>query len=300
MTTAMVATPSSALSKNPKVILITGVSSGFGKIATELLLARGHTVLAGLRGGEERLNKIFGAELAKYGSSRLRALDMHMEKPESFNAAIDLVNKEYGGKLDVLVNNAGYALFGALEDQTEEQLRYQMEVNYFGPLLLAKRFLPQLKAAQGRVLNVSSICGLVTFPYYGAYNAAKHALDAHAEAMHYDLKPHGVQVASIEPGGFQTDFVAATVYGKSSEDPQSPNYKRTINFKRNIAEKNSLGGKPIRVGKLIVKLCEKPKIPLRNLIGIDAQFMFFAKRAFPEGMRVAVEDLVFRKAFFSE
>lgn len=300
MTTAMTTTPSSALAKNPKVILITGVSSGFGKIATELLLARGHTVLAGLRGGEERLNKIFAAELTRYGSSRLRALDMHMEKPETFNAAIDMINKEFGGKLDVLVNNAGYALFGALEDQTEEQLRYQMEVNYFGPLLLAKRFLPQLKAARGRVLNVSSICGLVTFPYYGAYNAAKHALDAHAEAMHYDLKPHGVQVASIEPGGFKTDFTSAIIYGKSSEDPQSPNYKRTVNFKRNIAEKSSMGGKPIRVGKLIVKLCEKPKIPLRNLIGIDAQFMFFAKRAFPEGMRVAAEDLIFRKAFFSE
>src|SRR5579885_3256884 len=97
-----------------KTVLITGCSSGFGKIATSLLLERGHTVIAAVRGGSSRLEKVFGEELRRY-PDRLVALDLHMEKPESFEQAAGLVAGRFGGKLDALVNNAGYGLFGALE-----------------------------------------------------------------------------------------------------------------------------------------------------------------------------------------
>jgi len=246
-----------------KTVLLTGCSSGFGKMAVPLLLSRGHTVVAALRGGQERLEKIFAEELRIY-PGKLLALDVHMERAETFELATRLVAERLGGKLDVLINNAGYGLFGALEDLSPDQLRHQMEVNFFGPTFLTRALLPALRSARGRVINLSSVAGRHSFPCYAAYNASKFALEGFSEAMRYDLMPHGVQVALVEPGGFKTDFsTRSQVFGATAFASDSANRSRNEAIRHFIATSSKRLGNPARVARLLVKLVEKRRIHLR-------------------------------------
>jgi NAD(P)-dependent dehydrogenase (short-subunit alcohol dehydrogenase family) len=263
-----------------KLILITGASSGFGKLTVPLLLQKGHTLIAGLRGGHSRLEELFSNELKTY-PGQLSGIDLHMEKTSELSKAAQLIDKNNLGKLDVLINNAGYGLMGTLEDQTEDQIRHQMEVNFFGSAFLTQALLPALRAGRGRILNVSSICGLTSFPFYGSYSASKFALEGLMQGLTYDLAPFGVQVGMIEPGGFRTEFASARVLGENSDNPQSIYYERNQAFLR--AYKNTSGrqGNPIRVAKLISRLCDSRKVPFRNVIGMDAQAARFLQSVLP-------------------
>jgi NAD(P)-dependent dehydrogenase (short-subunit alcohol dehydrogenase family) len=282
-----------------KLILITGTSSGFGKTAVTLLLEKGHTVIAGIRGGDSRLKEIFPAEIAKHGS-RLRALDLHMDKEESLATVRDLIDREYGGKLDVLINNAGLGFYGALEDQAPEQLRDQMEVNFFGPVFLTRLLIPALRKARGRVISTSSIAGLITFPYYGAYCVSKFALESMMEGLHYQLKPFGVQVALVEPGGFRTEFTKSKTFPQASYLPGSLYRARTEAMEKFLKGVDFRLADPLKVSKLLVKLCEKRRIRLRYLIGLDAHFARLTWRILPDGLRVFLQDWVFSKVVFRE
>jgi NAD(P)-dependent dehydrogenase (short-subunit alcohol dehydrogenase family) len=283
-----------------KTVLLTGGSSGFGKMAVSLLLERGHTVIAALRGGESRLEKIFRQELREH-PGKLIALDLHMEKPETFDSAARLVANRFGGKLDVLVNNAGYGLFGTLEDFSEPQLRHQMEVNFFGPAFLTRALLPALRSARGRVINISSVAGRHSFPGYAAYNASKFSLEGLCEAMHYDLKPHGVQVALIEPGGFKTDFTTRSqLFGEGAFLPSSPYRARNEALSHFLATSSDRLGNPARVAKLIVCFAEKRRLPLRRRIGADSWFMLFFAWVVPARLRMAMLDRVFRLVIFKD
>lgn len=281
-----------------KTILVTGCSSGFGKMAVSLLLGRGHTVIAALRGGEARLEKVFAQEMRQY-PGKLVALDLHMETPETFEAAARLVNERFGGKLDALVNNAGYGLFGTLEDINSQQLRHQMEVNFFGPAALTRALLPALRAARGRVINLSSIAGRYAFPLYTAYNASKYALEGLTEAMHFELKPFGVQVGLIEPGGFRTDFsTRSLVFGETSFSPASPYRARGEAMQHFLSVSSPRLGNPIRVAKLIVRSVERSHLPVRQAIGTDAKFMLIFGWLVPQRLRFWLIDRVFKLVIF--
>ncbi len=264
-----------------------------------MLLEEGHTVIASIRGGEERFRKLFAEELKIY-PDRLHTVDLHMDKPETFNLAVDLIDQRFGGKLDVLVNNAGYGLFGAIEDQSHEQLRAQMEVNFFGPVFLSRALLPALRKARGRIINVSSIAGRSSFPLYGAYNASKFALEGISEAMHYDLKPQGVQVCLVEPGAFKTGFTTSTsaIYAEGLWNPHSPYRARTQALKAFTSASEMRLGNAARVYRLLAALCEKRRIPLRAPIGIDSRFLIWFGRIVPLGIRIRLIDLVFRLVVF--
>jgi NAD(P)-dependent dehydrogenase (short-subunit alcohol dehydrogenase family) len=264
------------------------------------MLARGHSVIAALRGGESRLDKVFAQELKTY-PGKLVALDLHMEKPETFGEAVRLVTERFGGKLDVLVNNAGYGLFGSLEDFSEAQLRNQMEVNFFGPALLTRALLPSLRAARGRVLNVSSVCGRHAFPRYSAYCASKYALEGLTEALHYDLKPFGVQVALIEPGSFKTDFsVRSRIFGEHAYSAASPYRARNEAINHFLSSSTRFLGDPMRVARLITRFAEKRRIPVRRPIGSDSRFMNLLAWLVPQRLRMWVLDQAFRLVVFRD
>lgn len=192
---------------------------------------------------------------------------------------------------------------GPLEHQQDAQVRNQMEVNFFGPLHLTRVCLPALKksAALGRaprVINVSSIAGLLSFPFYGAYNASKFALEAMSEALVYELKPFGIQVALIEPGGFNTGFNSAVEFTHVDPDLDPINALKLKSFQTTLKNKARFGANPARVTRLMVRLCEKKSISLRHIIGTDATFAYILKRALPDSWRIALEDFFFEKLFF--
>ncbi|MCC7538811.1 MAG: SDR family oxidoreductase [Deltaproteobacteria bacterium] len=278
-----------------KTILLTGASSGFGRLAVPMMLDEGHTVIAAMRGGEARLREIFADEVAHHGG-RLVSVDLHMERSASFADVARKIDEHFGGRLDVLVNNAGYGLLGPLEDQTEAQIRHQFEVNVFGPVLLTKALLPALRRTRGRVLFVGSIAGSIVSPFYGSYAASKHAIEAYAESLRHELTPVGVQVALVSPGSFKTEFAARSlVLSEGSKDPSSRYHDEMRTFERSIRSYGGRGGDPSRVARLITDLCERARIPLRTLIGPDAKAMSALKRTLPDRVRFAAMNVGFRK-----
>lgn len=180
-----------------KVILLTGASSGIGYDAAEQLLSEGHIVY----GAARRLEQM--APLQALG---LRPLYMDITDETSIQAAVQQIIDQ-SGRIDVLINNAGYGSFGAVEDVALDEARRQFEVNLFGLASLTKEVLPQMRSQHsGTIINVSSMGGRVT-TYFGAwYHATKYALEAFSDALRMELAPHGIHVSIIEPGGIKTPW----------------------------------------------------------------------------------------------
>ena len=279
--------------RTPKTILFTGVTSGFGRLAVPLLLDKGHHVIAGIRGGQERLESIYGD--AELGTGRLTALDLHMERSDSFAGVAEHIAEHHAGRLDVLVNNAGYGALAPLEDFDEAELRRQMEVNFYGPMLLTKALLDPLRAARGRVLNVTSTMGLISLPYYGIYSASKHALEAVGEAWAGELRPFGIQVGLIEPGGYKTEFTGTALDAVPIREG-SHYAARSRAFNEFVAKMANKGaGNPMVVAKKLSRLCDVRSVPIRTLSGPDAWAMELLRRILPFRLRAWLTYLVFSK-----
>ena len=163
-------------------------------------MAQGYRVVATARKPE-----ILQDLVEKYPDTA-RAIKLDVTKPDEVRAAIAEAVKEFG-KIDVLVNNAGYGLIGAVEEATEAQFRHQFETNVFGAVDVMKAVLPQMRQQKsGHILNVSSVGGFIAFPSSGYYTASKFALEAFSEAVAAEAAPHGIKVTIVEPGAFRTDF----------------------------------------------------------------------------------------------
>src|ERR1700748_1310202 len=183
-----------------KTIFITGASRGFGKLWAEALLQRGDKVIATARD----LN-ILDELVAKYGDNVL-PLQLDVNDRAAGFAAIAKA-KEHFGSIDVLINNAGYGLFGAIEETTEKEAREQMETNFFGLLWLSQAVLPVMrKQGHGHIIQLSSVLGLIAVPVLGLYNASKFAVEGLSETLAAEVKGFGINVTLIEPGGFATDW----------------------------------------------------------------------------------------------
>ncbi len=186
---------------NP-VILITGASSGIGRLTAETL-AKGYLVYASMRNMTSR-----NREAAESLSKVARVLELDVTSMESVNRAVETVLDE-AGRLDVVVNNAGHMAIGIAEAFTEDQVREQMDVNFFGPVRLCRAVLPYMRARRaGLIIHVTSILGRVLFPACGVYCASKFALEAYAEVLNFELTEFGVDSIIVEPGPFPTLLVA--------------------------------------------------------------------------------------------
>ncbi len=188
-----------------QTILITGASGGFGKLTTETLLSKGHTVVATMRDVEGR-NKEKAQELAKLGA---KVVELDVTNDQSVDTAITNALREVGG-IDVVVNNAGVGVMGFQEGFTPDDFQKVFDINVFGVQRVIRAILPHFKEKKsGTIINVSSLLGRMTIPFYGPYNASKWALEALSENYRVELSQHGIDVAIVEPGGFATEFFAA-------------------------------------------------------------------------------------------
>lgn len=184
-----------------KAALVTGASSGIGKAVAERLLKDGYAVYVAAR----RVDQM--ADLEKQGAI---ALKMDITKEEDVQAVVERITADHGG-LDVLVNNAGFGLYGAIEDVSIEDARYQFEVNLFGLARLTQLLLPGMReraatSRAGRIFNISSVGGKIYMPLGGWYHATKHALEGFSDSLRMELEPHGIDVVIIEPGLILTEF----------------------------------------------------------------------------------------------
>ncbi len=279
-----------------QTILITGCSSGFGRELVSVFLEKGWTVIATMRRANER-QSLFQSEQTKYGN-RLRIISLDVTNAGDRAVTAALIQTHCQGKLDCLVNNAGYGLFGAMEDLSEAQIRAIMDVNFFGLLLLTKDLLPALRKARGRVINISSVLGYLGMPLSSLYCASKFAVEGLSEALYHELQPHGVQVAIVEPGRFRTDFGHKQVWGEGCFDADSPYAAQTAAY-HELRNKMVTGqGNPVTpVIKAIARLAEMKTMPLRVRCGTDAKQVYALKRLLPAWATNAIFSKAFHKIF---
>ncbi len=181
-----------------KVWLITGTSSGFGRSLAEEALRRGDRVAATARDPKSL------DDLVALAPGRVQALRLDMTQAEQIQPAIDEALRRFG-RIDVVVNNAGFSIVGAVEETGEADLRATLETMFFGPAALTRAVLPQLrKQGSGTIVQVTSVGGLITAPGFGPYCAAKHALEALSESLAAEVAPFGIRVLIVEPGAFRT------------------------------------------------------------------------------------------------
>ncbi len=180
-----------------KVVLVTGASSGIGKATAIKLINEGHTVY----GAARRVNMM--EDIVTLGG---HSIEMDITKEEQVNSCVQqIIDKE--GRIDVLINNAGYAVYGSVEDVAIDTARRQFEVNIFGLALITQKVLPHMrKQKSGKIINISSIGGKIYFPLGAWYHATKHALEGWSDCLRIELKPFGIDVVIIEPGAISTEF----------------------------------------------------------------------------------------------
>lgn len=239
-----------------KTIFITGASRGFGKLWAEAFLKRGDKVVATAR-NLDTLNDL----VKQYGNAIL-PLELDVNSREASFAAVAKA-KAHFGRIDVLINNAGYGLFGAVEETSEQEARAQMETNFFGLLWLSQAVLPVMREQKsGHIIQVSSFLGLVTLPVLGLYNASKFAVEGLSETLATEVKQFGINITLIEPNGYSTDWAGASAFQTEGLELYGPLKKAFTE-----AATPDRWGKPEATVDAILKVVDSPNPPLRLLFG---------------------------------
>ncbi|MBT3586007.1 MAG: SDR family oxidoreductase [Halobacteriovoraceae bacterium] len=263
-----------------KTVLITGSSSGFGLDMVRDFLNSDYRVIATLRNASER--KELFQEFLPNDNLVIKNLDVTVREDQRKIA--EYIEAELAGELDLLINNAGYGVYGALEDVTENQIRDQFEVNFFGATFLIQELLPFLRRRKGKIINISSVMGRFSMPLGSIYSASKYAIEGLTEGLYYELKAQGVQITSIEPGGHRTGFVKAVVWGEKSHHENSL-YKNETRGLVGLMERLSLrknAPSSRNISQLALKLAKKNQLPRRVLIGNDARATGLMQKILPE------------------
>lgn len=271
---------------NPKVILITGAAAGFGREIALAAARAGHVVYAGVRNPSD-------VDALATLDARLRPLSLDVTVPAQRAAAVARIYGE-AGRLDALINNAGVALGGFLEQLDEDELRQVMEVNFFAVWAMTQAVLPGMREARsGLIVNISSMAGRMAFPGLGAYAASKFALEGMSEAWRHELRAFGVHVVLVEPGAYRTDiFSRNRRVGRRARDPESPWAALAARADARFTKlANRQARDPAEVAALVLSILTDPAPRLRYPIGADARLRSTLVRVAPFSL---VEALIWR------
>ena len=262
-----------------KNVLITGASSGIGRATALYLAEKGYSVIGTSRSAE-RL-----APLQAESSKRrlpITTVELDIDTAGVVEEMLPLLVREHGG-INVLVNNAGYGLWGPLEGLSIEELKAQFETNFFAPFRLIKAVLPgMVERGTGTIVNISSIEGRIGTPFNGAYAASKFALEGLSESLRVELRPLGIHVTVVEPGLFRTSFFDNQVIAEraDSEDlPYGPYLERYRVRRRRF---DWLAADPIKVAKVVHKIVRSRRPGFRYAVGPEARLGTLAARFLPE------------------
>lgn len=266
-----------------QVALVTGASSGFGLLTSVELARRGLRVFASMRdlGRRERLDRA-----AAEAKVELEVVALEVTSVASVAAAVGEVTAK-AGRIDVLVNNAGFGIGGFLEDLTLGEVREQFETNFFGALALTKAVVAGMRERRrGRIIQVSSIAGRVAIPGMSAYCASKFALEGLSEALRYEVAPYGVQVVLVEPGTFRTDiFDRNRRMAARSTDETSPYFAVTRRMEQMVDKMVAKStADPADVAEVIADAATVEHPRLRYLVGEDARRQAFLKSLLPASL----------------
>ncbi|WP_437690195.1 SDR family NAD(P)-dependent oxidoreductase [Sorangium sp. So ce176] len=260
------------------LILVTGSSSGIGLATAVACAAAGHRVVATMRRPEK------AAALLAAASARGASLEVEQLDVAAANAA-DRVREilQKHGPAYALVNNAGIAVGGAFEEQADADVRSQFETNVFGLMAATRAVLPAMRdAGRGRIINVSSVSGLVGLPGVSVYAATKHAVEGFSEALRWEVAPFGVQVCLVEPGTFKTEIFFENQRRGAHIAPDGPYAAMTTTIERLVLEDAARAPAPTPVAAAILRLIEAPSPPFRTLIGRDARALVALRRVIPD------------------
>lgn len=256
-----------------KVALVTGCSSGIG-FETALALSReNYFTYATMRDTKKAQNI---QEIAKKENLSLEVIELDVDKEESIKDAVKKILKQ-NGRIDVLVNNAGYGLFGCLEDVSMDELKAQFETNFFGIIRLIQETAPIMrKQGSGIIVNVSSVAGRIGFPGTPAYISSKFALEGISECMRYELSPFGIKTIIIEPGVIKTNFFSSMKLAKGK--PGSPYKEITEKVMSGVKMMAEMGTPAEEVANSIIKAIQTEEPLPRYVVGSDAAMFLEAKK----------------------
>jgi NAD(P)-dependent dehydrogenase (short-subunit alcohol dehydrogenase family) len=255
-----------------RVWFITGASTGFGRLLAEELLKRGEQVAATARDWAKV------ADLEQQYPGKARAFELDVTEPEQIVAVASQAFEAFG-HIDVLVNNAGYGVTGAIEEVSEEEFEPMFQTNVYGLIRTTRAFLPHFRERRsGHIVNFSSIGGLIGGAGWGFYNTTKFAVEGFSEALAGEMKPLGVQVTVIEPGPFRTDFLGRS--GKLAEQ-EIPDYAKTAGKAREYLQTQSgkQPGDPQKAVEAVIAVVDSPEPPLHLILGKSAFTRFRDKLA---------------------
>lgn len=263
-----------------KIAVITGASSGFGLLTTLELAKKDYLVIATMRNLNKHEDLISQAtKLNLQQNITVQQLDVTDQNSiHNFQLYIKEINR-----VDLLINNAGYANGGFVEEIPVEEYRKQFETNLFGAISITQLVLPYMREQKsGKIINISSISGQVGFPGLSPYVSSKYALEGWSESLCLEVKPFGIDVALIEPGSYNTNiWEVGKQLATNQSDTSSPYKEYMGKIQKHINSGSDTFGNPLEVANKIIEIAESKRTNLRYPIGKGVKFMIFAKRILP-------------------
>lgn len=267
-----------------KTVLITGASSGIGLATAQYFLSKNWNVVATMR-HPEKVSELKNSE-------HLQCLVLDVDSQKSIDSALESALKHFT-RIDAVVNNAGYALVGAFESFTEEQMQKQFNTNVLGLMRVSKSILPHFREhGGGSIVNISSVAGKTALPLYSAYHGSKWAVEGFSESLNYELNPHNIYVKLVEPGPIATDFYTRSMDFNLEATPEA--YKKYVEQKMlKMNDAATRGSSPFSVAKKIFQAANQGKGKMRFPAGRGATTLLLLRKLLPESWFFALVKRMF-------